>query len=885
MESSLKSFIDRFRAKPEWQSPDPAVRAAAVLRLSAEERELLPGFAEDPDPRVRKAAVKKIHDIALLVRLATSDPDSGVREEAADTLAGMAVHAQEPAAGRAALEGLSQPRQLLTVVRTAADATIRRAALDRITDAKALAAAAREAIDGDLRLLAVSRLGDPGQLLSLALNSEHKPVALAAADKLEDEGALRAVSARAKSPAAARRARSRLESAGFSTAITEPPGAPAPAAAPGGDDAAEREAYEQKLEALRQEQEAKARAVAEREALCQKLEGAAAELARDAMDEARGAWEGLSPLQGSEAEALQSRFEAALDACHRRHESWTASQAVRAQLEALLPQAEALAEGPDLSAARTGFLALQKKWLETGGDAQGLSDLDGRFAAAARRLGEREVDARKDREAAEKQNLARLTALAGRLEALARTEAPTLRDVDRAMRDAKGALEHQGSLPSKKDRDALHSRLEAARRALYPRLQELRADTEWKRWANESVQEELVGRAEALRSETNLDKAAQALRDLDARWKAAAEVDKEKGETLWKHFKAARDEVKAKVDAYFEQRAAEFAENLKKKEELCVRAEAFQESTDWLRTAEALQKLQAEWKDVGPTAHGPGKAVWERFRKACDHFFTRREADLKQRKEEWGQNEAKKLALIERAEALAGSLDWEAAAAGIKALQAEWKAAGPVKKSHSEALWQRFRAACDQFFERYKRRDQIALEKSQAEREALLASLEALVPSAEASAEAPEGLAARIAEIQASWRQGGPPSREMAAMADRYRSALQALVTAFPDAFKGTDLDPESAKKKLTKLCARLEALVPEAPSSTMSLAEKLKDALATNTMGGRGEAEARRRAVADEVRAARDAYARLPPIPGPDGAALRERFEAAARRASGQPA
>ena len=622
MESSLKSFIDRFRAKPEWQSPDPAVRAAAVLRLSAEERELLPGFAEDPDPRVRKAAVKKIHDIGLLVRLATTDPDPGVREEAADTLAGMAIHAQDPAAGRAALEGLSQPRQLLTVVRTAADPAMRRAALDLITDAKTLAAAGREAIDGDLRLLAVSRLGDPGQLLSLALNSEHKPVALAAADKLQDEAALRAVSERAKSPAAARRARSRLESSGFSTASTEPPGAPAPAAAPGGDDVAEREAYEQKLEALRQEQEAKARALAEREAVCEKLEGAAAELARDVMDEARGAWEGLSPLQGSEAEALQSRFEAALDACHRRHESWTASQEVRAQLEALLPEAEALAEGPDLAAARTGFLALQKKWQEMGGDAQGLSDLGERFGASARRLGEREAEARKEREAAERKNLARLTALAGRLETLARTEAPTLRDVDRAMRDAKEALEHPGSLPSKKDRDTLHSRLEAARRALYPRLQELRADTEWKRWANESVQEELVGRAEALRSETNLDKAAQALRDLDARWKAAAEVDKEKGETLWKHFKAARDEVKAKVDAYFERRAAEFAETPKKKEELCVRAEALQESTDWLRTAEALQKLQAEWKDIGPSAHGPGKAVWERFRKACDHFFS-----------------------------------------------------------------------------------------------------------------------------------------------------------------------------------------------------------------------------------------------------------------------
>ena len=102
------------------------------------------------------------------------------------------------------------------------------------------------------------------------------------------------------------------------------------------------------------------------------------------------------------------------------------------------------------------------------------------------------------------------------------------------------------------------------------------------------------------------------------------------------------------------------------------------------------------------------------------------------------RTKSKKHALIERAEALAGSTDWDAALASIKKLQAEWKAMGPVKKSHSDALWQRFRAPATSFFERYKRRDQIALEKSQAEREALLASLEALAP-AEASAAAPRG--------------------------------------------------------------------------------------------------------------------------------------------------
>ncbi|HVQ31347.1 MAG TPA: DUF349 domain-containing protein, partial [Vicinamibacteria bacterium] len=319
----------------------------------------------------------------------------------------------------------------------------------------------------------------------------------------------------------------------------------------------------------------------------------------------------------------------------------------------------------------------------------------------------------------------------------------------------------------------------------------------------------------------------------------------------------------------------------KKKEELCEKAEALQESTGWLKTADELKRLQEEWKKVGLTAHGPGKAVWERFRKACDHFFTRREADLKLRKEDWAANETKKQALCEKAEALASSTDWDAAATEIKKLQAEWKSVGPVKKSRSELLWQRFRAACDLFFDRHKRRDEIGREKTQAEREALLVALESLVPASLEAASAPEGLAARVAEIQAGWRQAGPPPVPQAE-SDRFRKALLALIAAFPEAFKGTDLDPAAARKRLEKLCAKVEALAPAADAPPKSLAEQLKDALATNTMGGKGEADARKRAVADEVRAAREALSRLSPVPGPEGDALRERFEAAARRAIG---
>src|SRR5262249_13694174 len=89
-------------------------------------------------------------------------------------------------------------------------------------------------------------------------------------------------------------------------------------------------------------------------------------------------------------------------------------------------------------------------------------------------------------------------------------------------------------------------------------------------------------------------------------------------------------------------------------------------------------------------------------------------------------NLAKKDALIEKVEALKDSTDWEAAATEIKRLQAEWKTIGPVKKSRSEALWQRFRGACDHFFARYAQRHDIARGERVAAREAIVAELEAL---------------------------------------------------------------------------------------------------------------------------------------------------------------
>ena len=172
------------------------------------------------------------------------------------------------------------------------------------------------------------------------------------------------------------------------------------------------------------------------------------------------------------------------------------------------------------------------------------------------------------------------------------------------------------------------------------------------------------------------------------------------------------------------------------------------DSTNWIQTAETIKQLQAEWKTIGPVSRGREKAIWDRFRTACDKFFTRRNADLAQRKGVWADNLARKDALCVRAEALAESTEWDTAAAEIKQLQAEWKTIGPVKKSRSEAIWQRFRAACDTFFQRYAQRHDTARAERVAAREAVCAEVEAIAAAPEGS-DAPADLLATARALRA----------------------------------------------------------------------------------------------------------------------------------------
>jgi len=851
------ALLDRFRARPAWQSPDPQVRVAAVRQLGAEQSNVVASIArDDADPRVRRAAVQRLDDPAALAERAKDDGDESVRQEAATRLLHMAEVAEEPAVAAAAMAGLGDARHLTALARAARLPSTRAAAVARLEDPRALATVAKTAPDPATRQAALDAILDPAALADVALKSEHKDVAVAAVGRLDDTEALEAVAARARNSAAARRARGVLDARpGASVVASEavpsepapeapplpaepPPPPPAPPdaieAVPGAEtrDVGAPSAESVPLApAASPEPDPRERERQERIALCAKLEGLTGEEALDYLEESRAVWEGMAPqIDPPELDELNARFQRAMEECRRRYD------AVAARRNAEKEAAERDAKEKDAQAKA------------------------------------REVELRR-----RQQTLARAQALAGRLEVLARAEKPTLREVERALRDERAALDALAAVPDRKERETLADRLKAARAALFPKAQDLREADEWTRWTNAAKQEELCQRAEALLAEEDLEKTLRRLREIDVAWREVRQAPRDQAETLWLRFKAARDQLHARLEPYLAKKKEEGQANLKRKEELVGRAEALAGSTDWLKTADEFRRLQGEWKQVGPTPHKPSQALWERFRGAADRFFSRRKEDLDRRKHEWTANLQRKEALCARAEELMTSSDWEPTSVEMKRLQAEWRTIGPVRKSKADAVWQRFRKAVDSFLERYAQRDELGRAAAAAEREAMVRELEEVPADA-----TPEDVAAKVLAVVARWRQAGPPPRDATDVARRFADARNRVVEAHPSAFRKTELDPEANRSRMEKLCARVEALLPKTEDATgASLAERLKEALAANTMGARGEAEARWKAAAVEVEAAQAAWKRLGPVPGDAGRVLGERFESACQRFS----
>ena len=940
------SFLDRFKSQPKYKSAEPDVRLAGVQEIgdTPEEHEALVALArEDTDARVRRSAAARITDAVILAGLAAGDPDEDIRREIADRLATIAAD-DDPAAAAAALGALTNQKQIGTVAKTSPVEEIRLEAVGRLTDLKALSSVARNAADARVAAIAADHIQDPAELLNVAARTDHKDVGMSALERAAaagptDRQTLDDLAERAKNKSVARRARmmvqamdeaeaarrsaleeqrrrlaaalARIEAlaeaaAGPSTggelvaaeaewrelapsaeAITPDDQSRFDAAAARVRDAiarAEAEAARQREHDERVEAGRRARA-----SLCERVDALRGDDAVERIAEARAEWEGLPAAEEDpEAEAHRARFEESCRRATERHANRQEFEKANARLDELAREAEQLAAQEEPPAY--AWESISREWHDLRGRIEGTDEtVLQRFAQAETTIRER-ADAK--RAAAEKtlrQQVQRIEQLIDRVHKRAEAEDLTLREADKAARDLRAALDAPPALPPQ-EREALVERVRAALGAVGPRLHELREMDEWKRFANAAVQEELIAHTEALKTKydlekpEDLDKVAKEMHEIQERWKLAAEAPRAQAQALWHRYRQAADPIQAKLREFFSHRAEERDTNLQKKLALCEHAEALADSSEWIKTADELKKLQAEWQATGPVPRAEAKVVWKRFRDACDRFFTRRNEDLAQRKEVWSANQARKEALCARAEELADSREWDKAASELRRLQAEWKTVGPVRRSKSEVLWNRFRAACDHFFERYKRRDEIDLEARAADREALAVELESLLPAEGEAPAAPPDLLDRVRSLRSRWNQSTPAVRHGSdPLSPRFVSAIERLLTAYPDAFKGTELDVDASRQRMEKLCARVESFVSEIDSkqaaTPQDLATMLREALAANTIGGRAGDETKWRTMAEEVRQAQSSFARLVPVPGDAGRDLAERFHKACNR------
>ena len=880
------TLLDRFRTQPQ-KHPDPAVRLAHVGEIPLSERDLIAAIARgDEDVRVRRAAVAKLLDPAALGAISRGDADESVRGDAAVMLRDIALEAFEGVAEQDSLEAvdaLVDVRALAQVAKTAGREIVALRALSRVAETHVLGSIARHAASEAVRRAAFERVrGDRAEVLSVAINSEFKDTALAAVDSITDRAELEQIALRGKNRSAAKRARVIVREADDRAEAdrrAEPSAASEAADASRTSVAAEPGRGEGVSEAalLAAAADEERRRAAEAAAKRDQEAGVREEVAERARQQA-----------ASEAAAAERQAE-------RRH----------ARLAELIEMAVAAASDADFSGARNRFGVVRREWKDLASGVDVPEALAARFAElesqlATREAATREADARARREA-----LARMEQLASRVEALAARADLSLKAAEHGLRDSRMALGAVPPLPTKQDYEAITARLKAALALLTPKAQELREADDWQRWANVGVQEQLCAKMEALTSLEDPEAIARDVHELQRLWKQAADVPRARGDALWRRFKAAHDAVWPRCEAHFAAEARERAEHLARKIALCEQAESVADSTRWIETAEAIKKLQAEWKEVGPVSRGTEKAIWDRFRAACDRFFARRHEDLDRLKKVWAENLAKKEALCVRAEALADSTDWDSAAEELKKLQAEWKTVGQVKKSRSEAIWQRFRGACDTFFARYAQRHDIARAERVAARSAICAELEALAPSDPASPAgstpgsagsetAPADLLPSVRAIRARWQQEiaarGVDFDRARALEERFASAFAQVMARWPAAFAGTDLDPQANRKQIEQIVRRIEDLAVSlagplsAPGDaglppTARLAAMLKEALASNTIGGKANDDSRWRAAAEEVRQAQQTLARIGQVPEHVRRALADRFQRAARR------
>ena len=285
----------------------------------------------------------------------------------------------------------------------------------------------------------------------------------------------------------------------------------------------------------------------------------------------------------------------------------------------------------------------------------------------------------------------------------------------------------------------------------------------------------IILKAEALAASTDVNEAFKELQELHKIWKEdIGPVAKDVREDVWQKFSAITKEIHDKRHEHFRDMKSKYQDIIALKLAVIDRFNAYDTSNnkthkDWQNSIVETEKLRQEYFNAGKLPYAKSEEVWQKFKTATKKFNSSKNHFYKDEKSEQQENLKKKIALIEIAESLKESEDWEVATEAMKKIQADWKKIGHVPRKFSDDIWNKFKAACNSYFDRYHDQKNSVSKEQQANVDAKKAFLETLKEEKEHTKES-------VLDAIKTWQELGQLPRDVRYLEGKFNKQIDRLL-------------------------------------------------------------------------------------------------------------
>lgn len=370
-------------------------------------------------------------------------------------------------------------------------------------------------------------------------------------------------------------------------------------------------------------------------------------------------------------------------------------------------------------------------------------------------------------------------------------------------------------------------------KAQFALIRELRnkaaEELEKEKQANLKRKQEIIERIKELAATPDdADKGYEEAKKLHSEWKEIGPVPAENATELWKNYQHYVEQFYDQLRLNHEMRAYDFKKNLEIKTHLCEAAEKLAEVEDPISAFHQLQKLHQEFREAGPVAKELREEIWKRFKDASTVVNKRHQEHFENLKAREEENLQKKTELCQKVETLDFEKlktypQWEEMTKQVLAYQAEWKTIGFTPRKLNNEIFERFRLACDRFFQA-----KTAYFKQHREQlSANLAAKNALIEKAEALKDSTDWGPAtqKFVELQKEWKAIGPVAHKVSdTVWKRFNDACNYFFKKKNEANAGQRKEEEANLQLKKEVIAELEKLVSEPVDNLLQSVRELQN-------------------------------------------------------------